>query len=543
MTNANVASIDLATVMSFHQTISAETVPERLVDSFMRLAIQNACAERGLFLLARGGEYRIVAEADTSGDGVAVRTREASASAADLPVSVLHHVVRRKESVCIHDASREDQFLADDYIQRKHRRSILCMPLLKETFVVGVVYLENNLAVNVFSADRVDVLKLLAAQAAISLENIRLHDDLRDREDKLRRLFNSAIIGLVTWQADGRFIDANDAFLRILGYEREAFPFGLHWQELTPPEWIVATEQHILKMQTAVAPLPPYEKEFIRKDGSRVPVLVGDAAFERKSDGGVVFVLDLTEQKRVERAYAEMRADLAHANRVATLGQLTASIAHEINQPIGAAVTYANAGLNWLNRAAPNVEEARRSLDVIVEASIRASAVVDRIRALVKKEPLRKDVMDVNEAVREIIELTRSEIAKNTISVRLNLTEGLVVEGDRVQLQQVILNLVVNAIEAMSMAGEHYRELLVSTEKGTPDGVLVAVRDSGPGIAPESADRLFESFYTTKPTGLGMGLSICRSIIEAHQGRLWATPNDPKGAVFQFTLPTRQMWN
>jgi C4-dicarboxylate-specific signal transduction histidine kinase len=254
----------------------------------------------------------------------------------------------------------------------------------------------------------------------------------------------------------------------------------------------------------------------------------------------VAFVLDLTEQKRAERAYAQTRTELAHANRVATMGHLTASIAHEINQPIGAAVTYANAGLNWLSREEPNLEEARRSLGYIVEAGIRAGAVVDRIRAMVKKAPPHNDAVDVNEVVQEIIELTRREIARNAISVRLKLTEGLpAVEGDRVQLQQVVLNLVMNAVEAMSMAGKEHRELLVSSEKSTADGVLVAVRDSGPGIAPESADRLYESFYTTKPGGLGMGLSICHSIIEAHRGRLWATANTPEGAVFQFTLPAR----
>jgi C4-dicarboxylate-specific signal transduction histidine kinase len=186
------------------------------------------------------------------------------------------------------------------------------------------------------------------------------------------------------------------------------------------------------------------------------------------------------------------------------------------------------------------VEEARRALDLVVEAAIRAGAVVDRIRAMVKKAPPRKDAVDINQVVREIIELTRREIARNAISVRLDLARGLpTVEGDRVQLQQVVLNLVMNAIEAMSMAGKENRELLVSSEKSTSDGVHVAVRDSGPGLAPESADRLYESFYTTKPGGLGMGLSICHSIIEAHHGRLWATANSPEGAVFQFTLPAK----
>jgi C4-dicarboxylate-specific signal transduction histidine kinase len=255
----------------------------------------------------------------------------------------------------------------------------------------------------------------------------------------------------------------------------------------------------------------------------------------------------LTERKRAEaevreseRRYREAQMGLAHANRVATMGQLTASIAHEVSQPIGAAIAHANAALNWLRPQPPNLEEARRTLGLIVEAGIRAGDVIDRIRALVKKSPPRKNRVEINEAVLEIVELVQREIAKNAISVQLRLEESLpAVHGDRVQLQQVILNLLINAVEAMSGMSEGPRELLISTRETESEGVLVAVRDSGPGLAPEGVDRLFESFYTTKPGGLGIGLSICRSIIEAHQGRLWASANAPRGAVFQFTVPAR----
>jgi C4-dicarboxylate-specific signal transduction histidine kinase len=218
---------------------------------------------------------------------------------------------------------------------------------------------------------------------------------------------------------------------------------------------------------------------------------------------------------------------------------LSASIAHEISQPLGAALSYANAASHWLAAQPPNLEEVRRDLGFIVQSGVRASEVIDRIRALVKKAPPRKDRLEINEAILEVIELARNEIANNHISVRTQLAETLpAIQGDRVQLQQVILNLLINAIEAMSSGmSEGPRELLISTTKPDSEGVLVAVRDSGPGLAPERIDRLFESFYTTKPGGLGMGLSICLSIIEAHNGRLWAAANTPRGAVFQFTLP------
>jgi C4-dicarboxylate-specific signal transduction histidine kinase len=256
-------------------------------------------------------------------------------------------------------------------------------------------------------------------------------------------------------------------------------------------------------------------------------------------------VLDLTDRKRAEaeareseRRYREVQMDLAHANRVATMGQLTASIAHEVNQPIAATVTGAQAALNWLGHQPPDLAEVRLSLAQIVQDGRRAGDVIGRIRDLIRKAPPRKDRLEINGAIREVIELTRSEARKNGVSVKTELAEGLpLLYGDRVQLQQVILNLIINAIEAMSGTSEGLRELLISSAPANSGGVLVAVRDSGPGLAPAGLDRLFEAFYTTKPSGLGIGLSICRSILEAHGGRLWASTNEPHGAIFQFTVP------
>jgi C4-dicarboxylate-specific signal transduction histidine kinase len=386
-------------------------VLERLIDALMRTAIENAGAERGVLILARDDEYRTVAEATALGKTVTVGLRQARVTAADLPESVLHYVARTKDSVLLHDASGAEQFVADEYIHRHGVRSILCLPLLKEPKLIGVLYLENNLASHVFTQDRIIILKLLASQAAISLENIRLYDDLQ-----------------------------------------------------------------------------------------------------------------------------EVRMELAHANRVATMGQLSASIAHEINQPIGAAITYADAALRWLDAYPPNLDEVRQALGLIVKSGVRAGEVTGRIRALAKKAPLQKDSLDINEVILDVIALIGREIEKNGVSTQTQLAESLpVIQGDRVQLQQVLLNLLINAIEAMSEKSEGPRELLVHTTKSDLE-VLVSVRDSGSGLTPENVKRLFESFYTTKPDGLGVGLSICRSIIEAHGGRIWASVNEPRGAVFQFTL-------
>src|SRR5258707_8323607 len=243
------------------------------------------------------------------------------------------------------------------------------------------------------------------------------------------------------------------------------------------------------------------------------------------------------EARESERRYREAQWELAHANRVATMGQLTSSIAHEVNQPITAAVTYALAARRFLSAAPPNFHEVDDALSLIVKEGNRAGEAVGRIRALIKKAPARKDAVEINDAILNIIALTRTEAANNSVSVRTQLAEGLPrVQGDQVQLQQVLLNLIINAIEAMHDVGEEERELLIST-CNEPDGVSVEVRDSGPGFAPAALDRVFEAFYTTKPGGLGLGLSICRSIIEAHNGRLWASANVPRGATFEFTVP------
>jgi len=233
-----------------------------------------------------------------------------------------------------------------------------------------------------------------------------------------------------------------------------------------------------------------------------------------------------------------IQMELAHANRVATMGQLTSSIANEVIQPIAATIMSAQAALRWLGAEPPALEEVHRSLGKIVRDGHRACDVIDRIRVLIRKVPSRKDRLDINEAIREVVELTRGETVRNGVSVQMDLADGLpLIEGDRVQLQQVLLNLIVNAIEAMSGASEGARALSISTKNAEPGGVLVEVGDSGPGLAPATLERLFEAFYTTKPGGLGLGLSICRAIIEAHGGRLWASANVPRGTIFHFTMP------
>ncbi len=246
------------------------------------------------------------------------------------------------------------------------------------------------------------------------------------------------------------------------------------------------------------------------------------------------------ETTRRERQYREVQMHLAHANRVATIGQLSASIAHELKQPLSAVVTNGGATLRWLARNQPEIEEAKQAVTRIIKDANRASEVLSRIHRLVKKERLRTDTLNVNDAILEVIPLIHSEAVKNGVTVQRQLTDRLPsIQGDRIQLQQVILNLMVNAIQAMSGLTKGIRKLHIGTESAKEDGVRIGVRDTGPGLSAENLQRLFEPFYTTKPNGMGMGLSICRSIIEDHGGRLWATGLQPHGALFQFTIPAR----
>ena len=448
---AAVEQLDLATVIKVSQAISGEIVLEKLIDTLMRTAIEQAGAERGLLILPRGSEQRLEAEATTSGDTVIVNLRGAGAAAPMLPESVLNYVLRTHKSVILDDAAAQPAFAEDPYVRERRARSVLCLPLLNQAKLIGVLYLENNLAARVFAPARIAVLKLLASQAAIALENSHLYRDLAEREAKIRRLFDGNLIGIGIWNSKGQILDANDAFLRTIGYDREDLLAGrLSWIDLTPPDWADRTAQTIQELRMT-GRAQPFEREYFRKDGSRVPLLIGSAIFDEAGEQGFSFVLDLTERKRAEAALGEMQKQLAHADRIATMGRLTASIAHEVNQPIAATVTNAQAALRWLAAKPPNLDEARQALGRIVRDGDRAGAVVQRIRNLSKKGTPRDERVDINAAIREVIEFTRSEAMKNGVLVKTELAECLPpVQGDRVELQQVILNLILNAVEAMS---------------------------------------------------------------------------------------------
>jgi PAS domain S-box-containing protein len=408
--------------------------------------------------------------------------------------------------------------------------------------------LPNGFAPYVHIADQVIIVgigwALVMTELSQALQhNARLLRDLTEREGRIRRLVDANIIGIFIWNLEGRIIEANDAFLRIVGYERTDLAAGpLSWRALTPQESLVRDDQQWVPELRQTGSTPVFEKEYFRKDGSRVPVMIGVASFEIGGDEGVAFVLDLTERKRAEEALHQVQMQLAHSNRVAAVGQLTASIAHELRQPLTAAVINGEAGLRWLAMQPPDLGQVKFSLEEAIKSAVRGSDIISSLMDLTKKQVLRKQSVDINEAVQEVTVLIQGEAVKHGVSLRAQLAPRLAhIQGDRLQIQQVVLNLAVNAIQAMSAADGGRRELQISSESIGSAGVRIGVRDTGPGLTAESIPHLFEPFYTTRPGGIGIGLAICHSIIEAHGGRLWATACEPHGALFQFTIPAQQV--
>ena len=530
--------LDLSMMIEVSQAVSSELVLENLIDKVMRAAVEHAGAELGLLIGLRCDEPRIEAEATTSGKDVTVRLMDARLTETALPESLIRYVMRTRETVILDDARSQNPFSSDAYIVQRRARSVLCLPLISHGKLLGILYLENNLAKQVFTPDRVTMLTVLASQASISLENSRLYRDLGDREAKIRRLVDANILGISIWNLEGAIVGANEAFLHMLRYSQADVVSGrLRWTDLTPAEWRERDERAVAAVRST-GTFQPYEKEYFREDGSRVPVLIGGALFEESGNEGVAFVLDVSERKRAEEAlrdseealrrseaylaeaqrlsrtgsaavnetsvlyfsdetyrilgfdpllglpsceavrqrmhpddresalefarearrqkidynlqyrfifpngaikYIEttshpkfsasgelievvstivdaterkraqeeherlrqLESDLAHMNRISMMGELAASLAHEITQPIAAARNNARAAMNFVSKQPPDLCEVREALGCIVGDADRAGQIIDRIRAQIKKTPPRKDHFDFNEAIDE----------------------------------------------------------------------------------------------------------------------------------------------
>jgi PAS domain S-box-containing protein len=659
-----VQHLDVASVVKSSQAVSSEIVLPRLIERLMTIALQHAGADRGLLILSAENDYSVQAEARSIGDQTEVVLYGKSIVGTTCPESLLRYVIRTRESIIVDDASKPHLFSDDGYLRSRQTRSILCLPLIKQGQLIGLLYFENTLTSHAFTAERIAILELLAAQAAISVENARLYAQLHMSEDRWRNLFESVPVGVVLTGSHGRYVAANHAFQRMTGYS-EAELRNLSPVDITHEDDGSAAEV-IIAARDAHDPYPQHvEKRYRRKDGGVIsvdasafviPVVGGDPLFAgvvvditdrkhaeeelRRSEAslaeaqqishtgswrwtvgtGEVFwsaehfrifalnpataqpsyatfidrvhpkdqpafeqvleravrersrfqheyrivlpdgsvkhvqsvgqldteardlefvgtVIDVTERRRAEEALRNAQAELVRVARLTTMGELVASIAHEINQPLSAVVTNGGAALRWLNRDGPNIREACEAVERIVEEGTRAADVIRGLRALTRKSGPQLAKLDINDAIQEVLALTRSELNRHGVVLSTDLSAEGPVFGDRVQLQQVLLNLTMNAIEAMSSVTDRPKKLAITSQVVDQGDLLVAVEDTGPGLDPAIAQRIFDPFFTTKPDGMGMGLSICRSIIESHGGRFWASPGAPCGTVFQFSVP------
>ncbi|WP_031357372.1 AAA family ATPase [Caballeronia sordidicola] len=690
--------LDLTTVVKVSQAVFSEIDLNELIHTLMVLALEHAGADRGLLILPRGDGLRIEAEATTVRHAVVVQLPRMRVTPVALPESVLRYVMRTRDSVVLDDASEQSPFSGDEYIRRNDCRSILCLPLIKQTKLIGVLYLENSLTPHVFTPARIAVLRLLASQAAISLENTRLYADLQRAEALLADAQRLSHTGSFDWHVTSGEIFWSEESFRILEYDsstrptvellfarvhpddlalvqqaldhaandkqgfdiehrlrmpdgsvkhlhtlahvvadepgdvqfvgalmditvgkqahaalerseqryRNLFrdmPVGLWQTDAQPviamltqlraqgvenlsayidehPEWLrIAQEVLVVEEVNNYAVqmfgardrselLGPvswvwnqspgtfrrvlesrYRGEERFQETTRLPTFDGriiDVQFtvarpRATNDLGIALIslVDLTERVRAQEMLQRLQADFAHAARISMLGELTASIAHELKQPLAAVVTNGQAAQRWLDRPVPDIEEARLTNTRIVANAHRAADIVSRIRAMAIRQAPEHTVVSLDELIDGALMFLRHEVKMRGVTVSHHVAPGAPhVLADRVQFQQVIVNLAVNAMQAMEHAQSPERRIGIRTAMSDPATLRCMVEDSGPGVAPEHLDYLFESFFTTKQDGMGMGLPICRSIIEAHGGRIAVDSESTLGgARFYFEIP------
>lgn len=533
-----VASLDVEAVGRASRVLSSEMVLSKLIEKLMRLSIQHAGAERGALLLFNGGGLDIEAIATTQDGHVVVALERRRLAASDLPGSVLNYVLRTKAPAVLDDLAPGVLDGSDPYFRDRRPRSVLCVPIFNATEVIGLLYVENGLAPGIFSQDRIAVLDFLASQAGIWLSNARLYSELQRSEAWLREAQRLSRTGSFYWHDDLDALECSEEIYRILEY---------------PPASLIT-------IGTVKARIHPADRQTFADllDNARQSGAGIDRQFRLHLDGGVVkevrlvtrsgidlsgkrrhlgSLQDVTEMQQAQDALGNVRSELAHVSRTATLGVLTASIAHEVSQPLLGIVANAETCQIMLESDPPNIEGAMRTAQRSIRDGYRAAETIKRLRSLFGGKNVMIEPIDVNEIVREVLTLAASELQTHDVVVRTDFTEAIPpASGDRVQVQQVVLNLLLNAIDAMQTVSGTPKAIQIRT-RSEPDEIRVDVSDCGTGFDPALAEKLFEAFYTTKTDGMGVGLSVSLAIIENLKGRLWASGNDKQGATFSFTLP------
>ena len=427
---------------------------------------------------------------------------------------------------------------AAEYYRRVGMRYILVIPLPVGGRVFATIGFASFRSTREWPDDFIARVRDIGEVMVQALLRKRSEAALRASEERWRSIFETSTLGITIFDQDLHYIATNPAFRTMLGYTDEEL------QQLTPLDITVGEERgtalsQLVDLQQGKVDHYQVVKQYRRKDGKLIWGQSSVArAMESTPEMFIATMIDVTESKGAQDKLRTTQTELARVTSLTAAGQMAASMAHEIKQPLAAIVTGGSAGLRWLSKPTPDLQEVRAVLESIVSEGHRASQVIDGIRAMFRNDSREKASLDVNEVIREVIALLHSELQNHQILVQTELISQLPpVLADRVQLQQVVANLVANAIEAMDTVADRARTLRVKSVIGEPDGVLIMVEDSGPGIDPENADRIFHPFFTTKSQGTGMGLPICRSIIEAHNGRLSVRPAADRGSVFEISLP------
>ncbi len=427
-----------------------------------------------------------------------------------------------------------------EYFRQSGIRSSVGIPLHVGGHIVGFINFSAFRSTREWPDDLIARLKIVGEVIAQALVRKRSETALQASEERWRSMFEASNLGISIIDRELHYIATNPAFQAMLGYTADEL-LGLTPVDVTAEEDLDVTRTRLAELQQGERHHYETVKQYRRKDRTILWGHVYASAVRDAQSGAKMFIgtlIDVTATRHAQDALRVTQSKLAHITRLTTMHEVTAAIAHEVNQPLAAIVANGNAALRWLRKTPPEVAEAVANVNQIVSDGHRASEVVASIRGLFKKDEHAKVLLDVNAVIREVLELLHGELSSKRVSVRIKLSRNLPqVLADHVQLQQVILNLVTNAIEAMSNNAVGSRVLNVNSKSGQPNEVIIAVEDSGPGIEAKDLDRIFDAFFTTKSQGMGMGLSICRSIVESHRGRVWATGRRPHGSIFYVTLP------
>lgn len=530
--------LELGAVVSALRAVSSSLELETLVDGLMRSAMQHATADRACLILL-SGEPRLRAEATSGEDGIRVSHCDFPVETQQLPLSVLRYALRTSEKVLINDGLVPAPFADDPYLGLRPARSLLCMPIVVRAKTIGLLYLENSLSKRAFRPSHLALLDLLASQAATSLENARLYAGIHDAQSRMSQAERVSRTGSFSWKPRSRELGWSEEMFRI--YELDSASLD-SIRARTHPEDLALFDTMMLEADGLDG--NPVEYRLLLPDGSvKYLSFIASRVAGQAEPTYAGTVRDVTDGKRAEEALQRTQAALADMTRVASLGEMAAAIAHEVNQPLAAIGLNAGTCLRWLDAKPPNPREAREAALRITRDANRAGAVVQRLRALFSKSEGVRSEVDIADAISEVLALLRGRIRSSGTTLRVDLATDLPFAwGDRVQLQQVLMNLIINALEAMRGDPEGARELSIRTLLA-PDGRLrCEVRDSGLGFTLAASERIFEPFYSTKQEGMGIGLSIARNILTSHGGILSVRDNgDARGATFYFDLPASRV--